>query len=136
MKNENSKKVGFVVIAIIILAAVFYGGDVYGKNRAPQRGARGANAQFAGNLGMGGRGNFAGFTSGKVLSKDDKSITVQTMGGGSRIIFLDADTKVLKSITGSMNDLAVGTQVTVMGAANTDGSVNATTVQIRPQTVK
>lgn len=74
-----------------------------------------------------------GFTAGTILSKDATSITVSLMGGGSKIIFLDANTKISKQAEGSVADLTAGAQVSVMGAANTDGSINAMTVQIRPK---
>jgi hypothetical protein len=54
------------------------------------------------------------------------------MGGGSKIVFLDTNTKITKQAEGSASDLAVGTQVSVSGAPNADGSVNAQMVQIRP----
>jgi hypothetical protein len=86
---------------------------------------------------MGGNGtmgirNTGGFTTGEIISKDTTSITVKLATGGSKIIFLDANTKVSKSVDGSVNDLTTGTQVSITGTPNTDGSVNATNVQIRP----
>ena len=83
-----------------------------------------------------------GFTTGQIISKDATSITVQLMAGGtassgqasgSKIIFLDSNTKITKSVDGTVNDLIVGEQVSINGTANTDGSVNAQTVQIRPK---
>ncbi len=131
---DKNKKIGLGVLGIIVLVGVFYGGMVYGGTNVrasmmsrggqtfnPMGGARGARG------GIGG-----GFTAGTILAKDDKSITLQIMGGGSKIIFLDTNTKVSKQTEGSIADLAVGTQVSVTGAANADGSVNAQTVQIRP----
>ncbi len=133
-----NKKIGLGIVGVVVLAGVFYGGMVYGKSQIPVQvmGTFSRNGAF-GN-GGGGR-NGAGFTSGKIISKDATSITVQLMTGGtgstasgSKIIFLDGNTKVLKQAIGTLADLAVGTEVSVTGTPNADGSVNATAVQIRP----
>ncbi|HEV7424389.1 MAG TPA: hypothetical protein VGO21_04340 [Candidatus Paceibacterota bacterium] len=130
----NNKKIGLGIVGIIVLVGVFYGGIVYGKSQIAPRGQRGMGGQAfaAGGGGAGGFRNMGGFTTGQIIAKDEKSITVQLVGGGSKIIFLDANTKISKSTAGILADLAVGTQVSVTGAANTDGSVNAQMVQIRP----
>ena len=134
MQKENNKKIGLVVGGIVVLIAVFYGGMVYGKSQIPTRG-QGAQAFGAGGL-RGARtgGAAGGFTTGQIISKDATSITVSIQGGGSKIIFLDSNTKVSKQANGTLADLVVGTAVSISGAANADGSVNATTVQIRPNT--
>ena len=126
-----NKKIVWGVVGVIVLVGVFYGGMVYGKGQA----AAAAKTAFAGRTrGAGGFGGAVGggFTTGTILSKDAKSITVSLMTGGSKIIFLDSTTKISKQTDGTLSDLAVGTNVSVMGAANSDGSVNATSVQIRP----
>ncbi|HEV7702381.1 MAG TPA: hypothetical protein VGO63_03000 [Candidatus Paceibacterota bacterium] len=134
--NKN-KKIGLGVVGVLVLVGIFYGGVVYGKyhsismnNRA--KGSFAAFGQMGGTRGMRVSGNFGGFANGEILSKDDKSITIKLMDGGSRIVFLDTNTKIAKSTEGSVADLAVGTSVSVTGAANTDGSVNAQMIQIRP----
>ncbi len=131
--NKN-KKIGWIVGGIIILAGVFYVGMVYGGNnvRASISSRGQAFGQNSGGI-RGGR-NGGGFTTGQIIAKDDKSITVSVMGGGSKIIFLDTNTKISKQTDGTITDLALGTQVSVTGVSNTDGSINAQTVQIRPAT--
>jgi hypothetical protein len=142
MKN---KKIIWGVVGIIVLVGVFYGGMVYGKNQISARGAQAFGQNGAlGAGGMRGARNGGGFTVGQIISKDATSITVQLMAGGagtastnpggSKIIFLGTGTTVTKTVTGTTADLAVGTQVSVTGTVNTDGSENATSVQIRPNT--
>lgn len=136
--NQN-KKIMWGVVSVIVLVAIFYGGVVYGKGHATTTKTAGAftrgGAQGAGGT-RGGMGGFAGgtggVTTGSIISKDGKSITVSIMGGGSKIIFFDTNTKVSKTVAGLATDLVVGSQVVVSGTANSDGSLNATTVQIRP----
>jgi len=72
-----------------------------------------------------------GFTSGEIIAKDDKSITIKLQDGGSKIIFLTSNTPVTKNISGSLVDLKVGSAVTVSGTPNQDGSVSAQSVQIK-----
>ena len=138
---EKNKKIVFGVVGVIVLVAVFYGGMVYGKSQTP---ASINGAQTLNGVGRGfrnGGGNSGGFTVGQIISKDATSITVQLMtpGGaasgtaaGSKIVFFDSNTKVTKQASGTLADLAVGTEVSVTGTTNSDGSVSAQSVQIRP----
>ncbi|MBI3888302.1 hypothetical protein HY311_00735 [Candidatus Nomurabacteria bacterium] len=129
---NTNKKIGFVVLGIIVLAGVFYGGMTYGGNnvRAAIMSRTGGAGNFAGR--MGGARNASGFTIGQIISKDATSITVSMQTGGSKIIFLDKSTPITKQVAGALSDLAVGTDVSITGTANTDGSISATAVQIRP----
>ncbi|MDB4939899.1 MAG: hypothetical protein JWO40_324 [Candidatus Doudnabacteria bacterium] len=155
----TNKNIGLSVVTVLVIAAIgFFGGMKYGSAHALSakslaslstaqkqlltQNLRGGG--MAGNAGAGGAMGFAGrrtgtggaagsgFTAGNIISKDDKSITVSTTGGGSKIIFVSGTTKVGKSVTGAVSDLAVGDQVTITGAANSDGSINAASVDIRP----
>ena len=134
--NKN-KKIGLVVLGVIVLLGVFSGGVLYGKNQTP---ARGQGNQIFGQNGMGGTrstrngAGLGGFTTGKIISGDANSITISTQGGGSKIIFVDNNTKVSKQAIGTWGELTVGTEVSITGTANADGSENATTIQIRPNT--
>ena len=134
--NKN-KKIGLIILVVVVLAGVFYGGVVYDKSKIPARGqAFGVGVNFGGIGGtMSTRAGNGGFTTGEIISKDDKSITVKLMDGGSKIIFLDTNTKISKQTSGTVDDLATGTQVSIMGTSNADGSENAESVQIRPQTM-
>jgi hypothetical protein len=45
---------------------------------------------------------------------------------------MGSSTPVTKQASGTQDDLSVGTQVAVTGSSNSDGSMTANTVQIRP----
>jgi hypothetical protein len=144
------KKTIWVIVGIIVLAGVFYGGVTYGKGHV----ATAANT--AGTFGTGGsqftRGGGrtaggGGFISGQIISKGTGSITLKldtapllpgqsetTIPTGSKIIFVDNSATITKTTLGSLNDLTTGTEVSVSGTANSDGSVTAKSLQIRPQT--
>ena len=132
---SKNKKIVWGIVGVIVLVAVFFAGSAYGKAQA----AAARTTAFAGRTRGAGGAGFAGgtsaaggFTTGTILSKDATSITLSIMGGGSKIVFLDSNTKISKQATGTLSDLTTGTAVSVAGAANSDGSINATTVQIRP----
>jgi hypothetical protein len=132
-----SKKIVWIVVGVIFLVGAFYGGMFYGKSQTVT--TPGAYAAGARTRGVGATGGFGGATIGKIISKDATSITVQLMTGGqagtasgSKIIFLDNTTPITKQVTGTMSDLSIGTNVSVIGTANTDGSMSAQSVQIRP----
>jgi hypothetical protein len=138
-----------VITAVVVGAASFYGGMKYGQSKASKT-ASSNRQQFAGAVGAGAGNtnrrtggtfgpNSAGFISGSIISKDDKSITVQSRDarlpdgqGGSKIVFLGSSTSISKTTNGSISDLAVGEPVVVNGTANSDGSVTAQNIQIRP----
>ncbi len=140
---RNHLIIGAVVGAVVFFGGGYFAGKTFG---APQRGGQfgqfsgqfGARAGGQGAAGVAGR-NLSGIVAGTILSKDDDSITVQLgMGGqnasstGSRIVILGGSTQVGKFTTGSAADLTVGANVTVTGTSNSDGSITAQQIQIRP----
>ena len=145
------KKTIWVIVGIIILAGVFYGGMSYGKGQVSTSSANtvGVSAgQFGRGSRTGGAGAGGGFVTGQVISKDANSVTIKLdanpatagQGGaaastptGSKIVFVDTSTMVTKTTNGTLKDLTAGTQISVTGTTNTDGSVTAKSVQIRPQ---
>lgn len=123
-----------IAIAIVVGAIGFFGGMKYGQAKAQpaSRGqfrTAGGAAFFRGGAG-GGQG---AFTTGQVLSKDDKSITVQSPNGSSKIIFYSGTTQVGKFVSGSSSDINTGQRVTVTGTPNSDGSITAQNIEIMPE---
>ena len=132
----DKKIVVTVLVAVIAAGGVgFFGGMSYGKNSAqPASGGRG---QFAGFSGAGagrsrGQNTSGGFATGEIISTDASSLTMKLQDGGSKIVFFSGTTQIGKFVVGGSRDLATGQRVTVMGTANADGSMTATSIQIRP----
>jgi hypothetical protein len=136
----DMKKLAPMIVAIVLVVGggSFYGGVTYAKGKSSARGGNfnraagmpGGSAGGGGFRGQAGGRTGGGFVAGEILSKDDTSITVKLMDGGSKIVFLSDATTINKAAQGTKDDLAVGTQVVVMGAAGTDGSLTAKSVQI------
>ncbi|HVM91137.1 MAG TPA: hypothetical protein VMU11_04570 [Verrucomicrobiae bacterium] len=141
---KNQLIISCVIVAVIFGAGGFYGGMQYANSQRgagaarfaaggaagfQRTGGQGGNAQFRGGQG----GAFAGGgASGEVLSKDDKSLTLKLADGGSKVVYLSASTTVSKMDTGSIDDVAQGSNVMVIGSPNADGSVTASMIQLRP----
>ena len=140
MKMNKKIVIPFALTTIALCSLSFYAGMQFAGGQNTDK-----RAQFAGQFGdmpngaktgtnvQRMRGGGMGMVSGEILSKDAKSITVKDRTGGSKIIFLGASTEVMKSSVGTMDDLAVGANVITNGTPNSDGSITATTVQIRPE---
>lgn len=126
--KKNQLLIGSIIILIIIVGGTFYGGMFYGQNKKK-------NLSFLQqNQGTSIRGNRpggAGLNSGEIISKDDKSITIKLVTGGSKIIFYSTNTEVGKFVNGTPADLSVGQTVSINGSTNQDGSITAQSVQIR-----
>lgn len=134
-----------IAIGIIVAALAFYGGMQYQKSESPISSAfenrsgmmQGLNdgSYTGGNAGggrTGGRMTNGGFASGDILSMDDKSVTIKLRNGGSQIVLFSDKTQVVKSEQRALTDLAVGQSLTITGTTNTDGSITADSIQIRP----
>jgi hypothetical protein len=130
MKTTNTLVIACALVAITFGAGGFYGGMQYADSQHPNQRFGGPGQFQAFQRGAGGRGfNGAG---GQVISKDDKSLTLQLMGGGSKIVYYSASTTVGKMATGTIADVIQGSNVMVMGTTNSDGSVTASLIQLRP----
>ncbi len=131
-----------IIIGVLVVSAVaFYGGVKYSESKTvvtngggSGQGQQRGGGQFGGAR-MGGNrsgGNSGGFANGEVASIDDKSLTIKMRDGSSKIIILSTSIQVLKSATGTLSDVVTGTEVVVNGSPNSDGSITAQSIQIRP----
>ncbi len=140
MTKQNQTLVGFVIALIVIGGGSFYGGMQYQKSKTPSFAGgfnragmmQGAYGGASGGTRGAGRVANGGFASGDVLSKDDKSITIKLRTGGSEIILLSDKTQVVKADQGAVSDISVGQALTLTGTPNSDGSLTAESIQIRP----
>jgi len=129
--------------AVLIAAVAFYAGSKLGtgssqnfQNMTPEQRQQlrgGAGAANGGGFGAR-RGQNGDLITGEIIQRDDKSITVKTRDGGSKIIFFSGTTHIGKTIDGAKTDLEVGRQVIVTGAASASGTISATSIDLRPVT--
>lgn len=130
----NKKILGAAVLVLVVVSGSFYGGMAYAKGKQPVRGGNfigqfgGAGVAGANRTGL----RTGGFTAGQILSKDAMGITIEMQDGSTKIVLIGSSTQIIKTATSSANDLVIGTDVTVTGSANSDGSITAQSVQIRP----
>ena len=116
-------------IGLIIGGAAGYFGEMQFSGRAGRFG--GGTLTQAGSRGPGGmRGG--GFTAGEVIAKDATSLTVKAPDGSSKIVLVSASSQVTHSAPGTLDDVAIGTNILVTGTVNSDQSVTAQTIQVRP----
>jgi len=137
MKNN---KIVMAVAAVVLLGAGFGVGYAFAKSQAPARGqffVNGQAANFAGRAGAAGNAAFkgganGGFTAGQIISKDANGITIKMQDGSTKIILVGGSAQIMKQASGTLDDLSVGEEVTITGSANSDGSITAQTVSLRP----
>jgi len=125
--------VTLIVVAVVFAGGGFFGGIKYQQSKTPAVATRTggpAGAGFAGRRAGAGGANM-GFANGQVLSVDQNSITIKLQNGGSQNVILAPSTTYHKAVDGTSSDVLAGTQVTVTGTTNSDGSLTAQSVQIR-----
>ena len=72
----------------------------------------------------------AGFLSGGVIAKDEKSLTLKLPDGSTKIIFLSSSTQISKTAEGTIDDIEIGKEIMVTGSQNSDGSYTVKTIQL------
>ncbi|MFH1077712.1 MAG: hypothetical protein V1745_00305 [Patescibacteria group bacterium] len=129
-----------VVVGLAIGGGAFYGGMQVAKANASPTAGRFPDGNMVGQRGTGTMpggpsGRIAGggsVANGEVLSKDDGSLTIKLQDGGSKIVFISASTTVNMMTEGSLDDVAPGSDVMIVGTADSSGNLTAKSVQLRP----
>ncbi len=133
--------IGAAVIAVVLVGVSFGGGIAYGRSHAPTGGfARGTFTTANGQFGAGGKVSFTtrggmmggGATMGQIVSNNGSSISVQLPNGSTQLVLLNSSTQIGKTVVGNASDLTNGVNVLITGQSNSDGSITAGMVQIRP----
>lgn len=127
-----------VIVAVVAGGAGFAAGRLIGTRGQPPFGDRqfGAGAErFGQSTGPGTeqREFRQGMQQavGEVLSLDATGFTLTLPGGGSRIVLVPATAAVTTAASASLQDIVVGSQVSVTGITNDDGSITANSLQLR-----
>lgn len=133
---KNKKNILSLVVCLVVASIGFYGGILFSNSKNSPNQSMNRQENFSQN---GGRrpiqgmrsGTSGGLVSGEVLSLDAQSIIVKLRDGGSKIIFFSPSTKIEKTVDALTTDVLTGKTIMVNGSANSDGSINATSIQIR-----
>jgi hypothetical protein len=133
-----------VLAAVLAGALGFYGGVTYQKTqtqaaftaRAGGQGGggsagRGANDAPTGNGQRGFTRQAGSLATGTILAQDAKSITVKTADGGSKTVFLSANTRYTQQQQLTAADLKVGDQVLAAGQPSS-GGIDARSITVVP----
>jgi len=120
------------IVALLVGILGFYGGVLYQKSQKTTFSGRSADLSSRQgtlpNRQNGVTGNRP--VIGEVISVDADSITVKTQDNGSKIVIVSNSTKINKTSEGSRSDLTTGSQVTVIGSENSDGSLTAQNISV------
>lgn len=131
-----NRNIIWVIVLIIAAGGAFWGGMSYAQSQASAARssfAAGAGGSFAGRTGTRTGAAAGGLVAGQIVSSGNGSISIQMQNSSSsEIVLIGSNTQILKTVSGSASDLTVGANVTVTGTTNSDGSISATSVQIRP----
>lgn len=138
----NLNKTTLGIAGVVIAIGSFFGGVKYDQGKTTslatgsqnfstqggqmRRGVTGANGAQRGARVMNGG------ATGSIVAKDATSITVALRDGGSKIVFLSPKTAITKTTDGVAGDLVIGKEVSVSGTPNSDGSIVAQSIQVRP----
>lgn len=134
-------KIIVLVVVLVVGAGAFYGGTLYAQSKKSQNISAALGSQlgqrqgrnFPNGTSTGVGANAGGFATGQIIAKDDKSIIIKLGESGSKIVFYSSTTQISKMASGTIEDLSVGVQITANGQANSDGSITAQGIQLRPE---
>jgi hypothetical protein len=129
------KKYTVHIVWLVIAIVVGVGGFFYGKSTATasRTGFAGAGTFASSTRRLAGGAAGGGLAVGQITAMDSSSITLQLANGNSEVVFYSSSTPVSEPTVVSPSALKVGTNVMVGGGTtNSDGSVTAQTIQVRP----
>ncbi len=137
MKKNMLIIVGGILLLALAGAGGFWGGMAYQDNQDNQAQARffeqrggqipeGMQAPDGSQFQGGFRG---GGTMGEVKSIEGNTLTLSTAENVT-IVTLSENTKIVKSVEGTADDLQAGMRVTVTGETDKDGNINASQITI------
>ena len=148
MKNlKQIFSVSTIIISLVTLIIGFAGGFIYQKSKTPsfarngqsqmaggnpsnRTGNKTANSNAGNQIAGQGQRSFAKETIGEITSVDASSITVKTPDGGSKIIMISDSTTINQATKVDKNNLKVGSQISVSGDQNTDGTVTGKIINL------
>jgi hypothetical protein len=79
-----------------------------------------------------GGSNSMGLVTGELLKKDNGSLSIKLRDGSSKLVLTTSSTEAVKMASTTLDTLSIGENVIVSGTTNSDGSLTAQTVQVRP----
>ena len=128
--NKNSIITGVVALVVGLGVGYFGAGFIHPATAQMARG----NFTGAGFAGAGGAGRTGGngLLSGTVAASDSGSLTLNTRDGSSHVVLITPSSTVSKSVNGTLSDVSTGATIIVTGTTNSDGSVSASSIQLRP----
>ncbi len=123
---------GTAVVALVVGVGIGYAGANTLHTSVQQTAPGSLVSGASGGIFNGTRGGTGRPLSGVIAAKDSGSITVNTNDGSSHVVLITPTTDISKSVSGSMSDISIGSVVIVSGTTNSDGSISAKRIQIRP----
>lgn len=131
-----------IAIAIVFAGGGFWAGMTYAQSKLSPRGQfAGAAGSAFGRTGANGARSFGGggATAGTIISSGNGTLTIHlpnatTTGAttGTKIVLYDSSTQVEEMQSVSTSNLSAGKNVIITGTPNSDGSITASSIQIRP----
>jgi len=122
-----------LLVGVVVGLLLFYGGTIYQKTKVPNfRSGQFIGRQMDRNTPpRNGTGNqFGRPINGQITSIEDKTITIKSADGSSKIIVYSDSTVVNKTDSGSLSDLKVGQSIMVIGQEGGGGITTAQTISV------
>ncbi len=124
-----------IIIAIVVGGLAFWGGIQYQKSRFSSSFGSGGRPvvglnRLSGNQDESNSSRAFLPVSGKVISVEEETITIETQDVGTKIVALSDSTQISKTIQGSLADLKAGEQIMVVGLEDASGVIVAQNVSV------